>query len=83
MEDENLRLQGEIASNVRQFYENEKNSEDLLELLDEVGVSLKPRGFGSTNMQALRDWERLPRDDMMQWIKDMQRPSISDEPTMI
>lgn len=40
LEGENLRLQEEIASNVRQFGENEKKAESLLDVLDEVGISL-------------------------------------------
>ncbi|KAF9779281.1 hypothetical protein BJ322DRAFT_1089567 [Thelephora terrestris] len=64
LEDENLRLQEEIASNVRQFDENEKKSETLLDTLDEV----------------LQEWERLPVEDMSQWARDMiQQQSMSDK----
>ncbi|KAF9646490.1 hypothetical protein BDM02DRAFT_3004751 [Thelephora ganbajun] len=64
LEDENLKLQEEIASNVRQFEENEKTSESLLDTLDEV----------------LREWERLPADDMSQWAREMiQQRSMSDK----
>jgi hypothetical protein len=40
LEDGNLKLQEEIASNVRQFDENEKKAESLLDVLDEVWMSL-------------------------------------------
>jgi len=40
LEDENLKLQEEIESNVRQFNENEKGAENLLDVLDQVGMSL-------------------------------------------
>lgn len=36
LENENLELQGEIASNVRQFDKNEKEAGSLLDVLDEV-----------------------------------------------
>jgi len=39
LEDENLELQEEITSNVRQFDENEKNAESLLDVLDQVCIS--------------------------------------------
>jgi len=42
LEDENIKLQEEITSNVRQFNENEKQAESLLDVLDEVWV---PSGF--------------------------------------
>lgn len=63
LEDENLKLQKEIASNVRQFGGNEKKSESLLDMLDEV----------------FREWERLPADEMGQWTREMiQQQSTSD-----
>lgn len=41
LEDENLKLQKEIASNVCQFNENEKKAESLLDVLDEVRTPLQ------------------------------------------
>lgn len=71
VEDENLKLQDEIASNVCQFDENEKKSETLLDMLDEVQMFLFPFNRRSSRTQALREWERLPTDDMSQWARDM------------
>ena len=70
-------------SNVRQFDENEKRSESLLDVLDEVGIH--PSNFVTfiDSVQALRDWEHLPRDDMMQWSRDLVEPSISKETTIV
>jgi hypothetical protein len=73
-------LQEEIASNVRQFDENEKKSETLLDTLDEVWTLLRPRCLSSSSTQVLQEWERLPVDDMSQWARDMiQQQSMSDK----
>ena len=60
LEDGNLKLQEEITYNVRQFDENEKEAESLLDMLDEVWISLqfycycsshpRRRFFGSGNV---------------------------------
>lgn len=84
LEDENLKFQEDITSNVRQFDENEKKSVSLLDALDEVGISFELRGFCSADMQALLDWERLQMDDdTEQWARDTQIPSISDPTTIV
>lgn len=41
LEEENLKLQEVMASNVEQFNENEKKTESLLDVLDEVGIFLQ------------------------------------------
>lgn len=80
LEDENLKLQEEIASNVRQFNENEEKAESLLDVLDEVGA-LPPFCFSpSPGTQVLREWECLPTDEMSQWAREMiQQRSTSDK----
>ena len=83
LEDGNLKLQEEIASNVCQFNENEKKAEGLLDMLDEVGMSLLFYFPSSPNAQVLREWERLPADDMSQWAREMiQQRSMSDKSTI-
>lgn len=83
LEDENLQLQEEIASNVRQFNENEKKAESLLDVLDEVGIPFQFHRSSSPDTQVLREWERLPADDMNQWAREMiQQQSTSDKSTI-
>lgn len=83
LEEGNLKLQEEIASNVRQFNENEEKAESLLDVLDEVGISLRSCFFSSPNVQVLREWECLPADDMSQWAREMiQQRSMSDKSTI-
>jgi len=83
LEDENLKLQEEIASNVRQFKENEKKAETLLDVLDEVGMPVRSHCSFSPDAQVLREWERLPTDDMSQWAREMiQQQSTSDKSTI-
>ena len=83
LEDENLQMQNEIVSNVRQFEENEKQSESLLDMLDEVRMPLELRRLCSQSTQVLREWERLPADDMSQWAREMiQQRTMSDPSTI-
>ena len=83
LEDENLQMQNKIASNVRQFEENEKQSESLLDMLDEVRMPLELRHLRSHSTQVLREWERLPADDMSQWAREMiQQRTMSDPSTI-
>jgi hypothetical protein len=49
LEDGNLKFQEEIASNVRQFDENEKKAESLLDMLDEVWMTLQFYCYRSSN----------------------------------
>lgn len=48
LEDENVMLQEEITSNDRQFDENEKSSESLLDVLDKVRTSVERRNFSQS-----------------------------------
>jgi hypothetical protein len=83
LEDENLQFQEELTLNVRRFDENEKKTESLLDVLDEVGISLELRNFCSAKIKALRDWENIPREEMAQWVKDMEKPPIGDEAMVV
>ena len=71
VEYENLKLQDEIASNVRQFDENEKKSETLLDTLDEVHMFLFFLYPHSSSTQVIRERMRLPADNMSRWARDM------------
>ena len=83
LEDENLQMQNEISSNVRQFEENEKQSESLLDMLDEVRMPLELRRLCSHSTQILRERERLPADDMSEWTREMIQQRTMSDPLMI
>ena len=83
LEDENLQMQNEIVSNVCQFEENEKQSESLLDMLDEVRIPLKLRRLRSHSTQVLRERECLPADDTSEWTREMiQQRTMSDPSTI-
>ena len=83
LENENLELQGEIASNVRQFDKNEKEAGSLLDVLDEVWMFFWFFPSFSHPAQVIQEWERLPADDMSQWSREMiQQRSMSDKSTI-
>ena len=65
-ENGSLHARGGIASNVRQFDENKKDPESLLDLLDDVRMPLELHCLCLPSTWVLREWERLPAYDKSQ-----------------